>query len=327
MTAARLPLTARAPGKVNLCLFVGAPRADGLHPLVSLVQPVSLADEVRLEPGEGEGEGGRRVRAQGEGGRGLGAEGESGRGGGGRGADVVSCPGVAGENLAARALAGFRAGTGWNAPPLRLAIAKRVPVAAGMGGGSGDAAATLRLLEAASGLAVPPGLPMALGADVPSQLEPRRVLMTGAGEHVAPLPARTPAALVIVPLDAALSTPAVYRAFDELGLGRPPDELRELEREVRAAVAGGEPLPAELAVNDLEPAARSLCPAVDAALAAVRAQGAGTALVSGSGPTVFGTFRSAEAAERAAAALTASGHPRAVAAAGVTAAFGAVRAA
>ena len=305
MTPAPLPLAARAPGKVNLCLFVGVPRADGLHPLVSLVQPVSLADEVRLDSRQGSqgGEGGRE------------------------GGDVVSCPGVAGENLASRALAGFRAGTGWDGPPLRLAIAKRVPVAAGMGGGSGDAAATLRLVAAASGLPVPPGLPMALGADVPSQLEPRRVLMTGAGEHVVPLPAATPAALVVVPLDAALSTPAVYRTFDELGLGRSPDELRELEREVRTAVAGGAPLPAELAVNDLEPAARALCPAVDAALAAVRREGATTALVSGSGPTVFGTFPSRDAAEGATAALATTGYPRAVTAAGVTAAFGAVRAA
>jgi len=109
-------LTTRAPGKVNLCLLVGAPRPDGLHPLVSVVQPVDLADTLTLEPGED--------------------------------ADVVICPGVEGENLALRALGEFRAATGWDAPPQRLTIDKRLPVAAGMAGGSSDAAAALRELTA-----------------------------------------------------------------------------------------------------------------------------------------------------------------------------------
>ena len=107
----------RAPGKVNLSLFVGAPREDGLHPLVSVVQAVSLADELTMEPAA---------------------------------ADEVVCPGVDGPNLAARALAAFRAATGWDAPQ-RITIAKRIPVAAGMGGGSADAAATLRLAARAAG--------------------------------------------------------------------------------------------------------------------------------------------------------------------------------
>ena len=98
----------RAPGKVNLSLFVGAPREDGLHPLVSVVQAVSLADELTMESAA---------------------------------ADEVVCPGVEGPNLAARALAAFRAATGWE-DPQRIMIAKRIPVAAGMGGGSADAAAT-----------------------------------------------------------------------------------------------------------------------------------------------------------------------------------------
>jgi 4-diphosphocytidyl-2-C-methyl-D-erythritol kinase len=287
-------LSARAPGKVNLCLFVGTPRADGLHPLVSVVQPVTLADELVLGPGDGE--------------------------------DAVVCPGVEGENLAARALAGFRAGTGWDGPPVRVTIEKRVPVAAGMGGGSGDAAAALRLAAAASGLRIPPELPMALGADVPSQLDPGRVLMTGAGEHVERLPAGPASGLVVVPLDAALSTPAVYAAFDALGLGRPPEELAELEREVRRAARNGA-LPDALVVNDLEAAARHLCPAIDRVLALLRDHGAAPALVSGSGPTVFGLTPDAAGAEQAAAAIRAAGHPRAVAAAPAGQGSGAVRAA
>ena len=119
-----------APGKVNLCLLVGAPRADGLHPLVSVVQPTRLGDKVTLEPGEGK-------------------------------EDVVVCPGVEGDNLAARALREFRAATGWDGPPLRLTIAKRIPIAAGMAGGSSDAAAALRLIARASGLPIPPQLPCA----------------------------------------------------------------------------------------------------------------------------------------------------------------------
>jgi 4-diphosphocytidyl-2-C-methyl-D-erythritol kinase len=294
-------LAARAPGKVNVCLFVGAPRPDGLHPLVSVVQPVTLADELVLEPhGDGDGAG--------------------------DGGDFVVCPGVEGENLAARALAGFRAATGWDAPPVRLSIAKRVPVAAGMGGGSGDAAAALRLAAAASGRPIPAGLPMALGADVPSQLDPGRVLMTGAGEHVERLPEPPPSELVIVPLDAALPTPAVYRAFDELGLGRSAAELAELDADVRRA-AGAGALPRELVRNDLEAAARHLCPAIDPALELLRGHGAAPALVSGSGPTVFGLFAGAAAAEAAAAALRAAGHPRAIAAAPAGPGYGAVRAA
>jgi 4-diphosphocytidyl-2-C-methyl-D-erythritol kinase len=277
-----------APGKVNLCLFVGEPRPeDGLHPLVSVVQPVSLADVLTLEPDpEGAAAGAH---------------------------DRVHCPGVAGENLAARALAGFRAATGWDAPPQRLRIDKRVPLAAGMGGGSADAAAALRLAAAASGLPVPEGLAMRLGADVPVLLDPTRALMTGAGERVEPLPAAPAFGLVVAPVDAELSTPAVYRACDLLGLARSADDLAALEGAVRAAAAGGAALPAELAVNDLQDAARHLCPAIDGMLAAVRAAGAEHALVSGSGPTVVGLCSDAAGAERVAAALRAAGYPRAVA--------------
>jgi 4-diphosphocytidyl-2-C-methyl-D-erythritol kinase len=285
--------TALAPGKVNLSLFVGAPREDGLHPLVSVVQAVSLADELTLRPA------------------GPGATG-----------DEVACPEVAGPNLAARALAAFRAATGWDAPPQRLEIRKRVPVAAGMGGGSGDAAAALRLAAHAAGGApheLLHELAVGLGADVPSQLAPGRVLMRGAGEHVEPLPApeRSPA-LLIVPLDATLSTPAVYAAFDRLSGGRSPEEL---EHRAAAARAGEPPPP----VNDLQDAARALCPAIDPVLADVRAAGADPVLVSGSGPTVFGLFAAGVGGAREAARSLAARHPRAVAAEPVRPAFGAVR--
>ncbi len=132
--------------------------------------------------------------------------------------DEVVCPGVDGPNLAGTALAAFRSRTGWDAPPQRLEIVKRVPVAAGMGGGSGDAAATLRLAAAASGTDDPGAAARARRRPrrrrPGSQLSPGRVLMYGAGEHVEPLADPAPFGLVIVPLDAGLSTPEVYRAFD-----------------------------------------------------------------------------------------------------------------
>jgi 4-diphosphocytidyl-2-C-methyl-D-erythritol kinase len=272
-------LATLAPGKVNLCLFVGRPRTDGLHPLVSIVQPVSLADEVVLEPAE---------------------------------RDEVVCPGVEGPNLAARALALFRETTGWD-EPVRITIAKRVPVAAGMGGGSSDAAAVLRLAAAAAGVALPRQLAPRLGSDVPAMLHAGRSLVTGAGERVEPLglgageadrveppglgagaprEPRTaaPLGLVLLPSEYELSTADVYREADRLGVR---EDLAAAEAEIRA---GARPF-----VNDLEPAARSLCPTIDDALAAARALGAAHAMVSGSGPTVLGLFADARSARAAAA--------------------------
>jgi 4-diphosphocytidyl-2-C-methyl-D-erythritol kinase len=272
-----------APGKVNLTLYVGAPREDGLHPLVSVVQPVSLADELTLEPAPH-----------------------------GSAGDEVVCPGVEGENLAGAALAAFRAATGWDAPPQRLTIAKRVPVAAGMGGGSGDAAAALRLAAHSAGVDdhdLLLALAAKLGGDVPSQVAPGRTLMTGAGEQVRPLPPAGALALVILPSEHGLSTPAVYREFDRLGVQRSPEELAALE-----ARGGDAPVH-----NDLQDAARSLCPPIDDALAAVAATGADHVLVSGSGPTVFGLYADPERARAAAGAVGG------IAAEPVAADFGAVR--
>jgi 4-diphosphocytidyl-2-C-methyl-D-erythritol kinase len=231
----------KAHGKVNLCLLVGAPRTDGLHPLVSIFQPTKLADEGTLEP---------YVR------------------------DTVVCPGVDGENLALRALTEFRAATGWDGAPQRITIEKRIPIAGGMAGGSADAAAVLKLASRASGIAIPPGLPMRLGADVPALLANERALVTGAGEHVQPLPGE-PLDLVVIPLDAQLSAAEVYRAFDILARARSDEEL--------AALQSDPPI-----VNDLEPAARRLCRAIDPALEALAHAGAEHPMVTGSGPTVFG---------------------------------------
>lgn len=288
-------LRALAPGKVNLSLFLGPPREDGRHELVTLFESVSLADQLSLTTLSG------AVTA-----------------------DEVVCPAIPGQNLVADALAGLRA-RGWEGPPVRIEIDKRVPVAAGMGGGSADAAAALRL---ATELA--PGRPeevaelaAGLGADVPSQLAPGLVLGTGAGEVVESYPPLAPHALVLVPLDVALPTPEVYREADRLGLPRPAEELRQALRQLRDALHPGARLPHELVVNQLQPATISLCPAVAGVLDAVRDAGAAQALVCGSGPTVAGLFWGEDGRRRAdaAAAKLADPYPGAVAADPVGAEF------
>jgi 4-diphosphocytidyl-2-C-methyl-D-erythritol kinase len=213
-------------------------------------------------------------------------------------------PGDPNENLAAAALRAFRASTGWRAPPLRLSISKRIPVAAGLGGGSADAAAALRLAWHASGLGdeeLLRVLAAELGADVPAQVTPGRWLASGAGERLQELaPARSRFGVLVLPADVALSTADVYREVDRLAQTRTDPELTVLRAELYSALEHGAPLPAatELLHNDLQRAAVSLCPEIATSLQQARTAGAEPALVSGSGPTVIGLFphsgRSAE---------------------------------
>jgi 4-diphosphocytidyl-2-C-methyl-D-erythritol kinase len=260
-----------APAKLNLCLYLGRAREDGLHELCSLFEPLALADLITVTPAE---------------------------------RDKVVCPGIEGENLAARALAGLRE-RGWEHDPLRIEIEKRVPVAAGLGGGSGDAAAVLRL--AAGEVADLPALAAELGADVPSQLRPALALVRGAGERVFPLPEPADHAAVLLPGGGGLSTAAVFAEADRLGLGRSDEELDGLAarlREVAGAGASALDYP-DLLVNDLEPAALSLRPDIGAALAALREAGAPQAILSGSGPTAVGLIPDLATAQAAAARLDA----------------------
>jgi len=260
-----------APAKLNLCLYLGERRGDGLHELCSLFEPLALADLIEVSPAGGPG-------------------------------DEVICPGVEGENLAARALAALRR-RGWEREPLRVEIEKRVPVAAGLGGGSGDAAAVLRLADGE--VADLQGLAAELGADVPSQLRPGLALVRGAGERVEPLPQPTAHAAVLLPDGGGLRTADVFAEADRLGLGRDGGELEGLAARLRAAAgAGASPLAyPELLVNDLEAPARSLRPAIGDALDELREAGAPVALLSGSGPTAVGLFADLAAASAAAAAI------------------------
>ena len=264
----------RAFAKVNLLLHVGATRADGLHEICSLFASLELADELVVARGDG--------------------------------SDSVHCPGVEGPNLVATALAAFRRDSAAELPALSVSISKLIPIAAGLGGGSADAAAALRAANELSGRPLDAGALRALGArvgaDVPSQVEPRHALVTGAGEHVEPL-ALPAMALVLVPRAPGLRAGEVYAEADRLGATRArldPDRVRELARAPLDELATG-------LENDLEAAVLSLRPQLERPIRALRHAGALAALVTGSGPTLFGVFD-----DRAGAAAAAARVPGAV---------------
>lgn len=257
-----------APAKVNLVLQVGPRRADGLHELCSLFASVELADDVAVETADG---------------------------------DEVVCTEVTGPNLATTAIDLFREEVN-SLPPLRVTITKRIPVAAGLGGGSADAAAVLRAANEISGRPLSVArlreLGARVGADVPSQVEPRHAVVGGAGERVEPVEL-TEMALVLVPATEGLSTAAVYAEADRIQSTRPHlDEqaVRRLARAPLAALARG-------MENDLEAAALSLRPQLARTLAQLEEAGALAARISGSGPTAFGVFASEAEADTAAEQL------------------------
>jgi 4-diphosphocytidyl-2-C-methyl-D-erythritol kinase len=262
------PVDERAFAKLNLILHVGRRRADGLHPVGSIFASIDLWDALRVELAD-------------------------------VGGDRVECNGIDGPNLADGALAAFRRRVP-ELPPLRVRIEKRIPVAAGLGGGSADAAAVLRAANRISGepldAAALRELGAELGSDVPSQVEPRHALVSGVGEVVDPI--ELPAfGVVLVPHSPGLSTADVYAEFDRLGGGRGQvglDALRSIAREMALLPVLG---------NDLQPAALALRPELTAVLASLRGHGALGSLVSGSGPTCFGLFEDRAAAEAVAPRL------------------------
>jgi 4-diphosphocytidyl-2-C-methyl-D-erythritol kinase len=276
---------ALAPAKINLGLFVGPVRgSDGRHELTTVMQSISLADELTLEAAPAGGE-----------------------------RDEVLCPGVPGdpdENLAARAVRAFRERTGWRAPPLRLRIDKRIPVAAGLGGGSADAAAALRLLAKANKLK--PNDPHVLavaaatGADVPAALDSRARLMTGAGDILSKPLRLAPLHAVLVFPGVPAATAAVFRTYDEM-----------TANEVRAAGQVAHPdadaIPRERATlldilhrqpNDLTRAARAVAPAVAAAEEMLDEVGDARLIrMTGSGSCVFALYDDLDMAEASADAI------------------------
>lgn len=275
-----------APAKLNLCLFLGPTRRDGLHEICSLFAPITLADRLAVSDAE---------------------------------RDEVVCPGVDPPDLTARALSAVRE-AGWRRGPVRIEVDKRIPVAAGLGGGSADAAAVLRL---AAGELEPEArlerIAIRLGADVPSQLDPGFALVGGAGERVTPLPDPARFAVVLLADPEGLSTAEVYARADRMGLARTEEELARLRGMVGAASAtGASPLDYRgLLVNDLAAAAIALRPSIQASLDALERAGAEVALVTGSGPTAAGLFATRPAAADAAAGLREGGREAIVAESGV----------
>jgi 4-diphosphocytidyl-2-C-methyl-D-erythritol kinase len=256
-------LEERAFAKLNLILHIGRRRVDGLHPLGSVFASIELHDDVLVEEAE---------------------------------VDGVDCAGIDGPNLVAAAVTAFRRRVP-ALPPLRVSIDKRIPVAAGLGGGSADAAAVLRAANRIAGdpLDVPAlrELGAELGSDVPSQIDPRHALVSGVGEVVEPVELPEYGAL-LVPQNPGLSTADVYAEFDRIGGGRREVDLaalRSLTREMTLLPVLG---------NDLQPAALALRPELRAVLASLRGARALGALVSGSGPTCFALFENGAAAEAAA---------------------------
>ena len=280
-------ITEPAPAKVNLGLTLGPLREDGRHRVVTVMQPVGLCDRVSAVPAP------------------LGSAG-----------DECRCDGVEGENLALSALAAFRRRTGWDGAAVSLEIEKRIPVAAGMAGGSADAGAVLRIASRLSGVeddALLDEVAASLGSDVPAQVWPSRYLATGAGDTLHALPEPAPFGVLVVPSAVRLPTPEVFAEADRLGLPRSEAEVEAREAEMVAALAAGAAFPPEeLMGNDLEPAAVSLVPELEWTLDEVRGAGALRAFVCGSGPTVIGLFDVLSSAVAAATAL-AGREPRPVA--------------
>jgi 4-diphosphocytidyl-2-C-methyl-D-erythritol kinase len=278
---------ARAPAKVNAQLAVGPLRADGFHELRTVYLAVSLFDTVTVRPGEG-----LSVSVS--------------------GVDAYAVP-TDRRNLVWRAaeLLAEHAGVRADAS---IEIDKSIPAAAGLAGGSADAAAALVALDGLwdtrAARADLDRLAAQLGSDVPFSLLGGVALGSGRGEQLSPVLARTPSHWVLGLAGAGLSTPAVYAELDRLrAAGTVPDGQRLTPTDpVIAALRTGPPSAlAGVLSNDLQAPALALRPELGRALRAVTAAGALGALVSGSGPTVAALAQDERAAIRLAAELAGEG--------------------
>ncbi|MBW1604431.1 4-(cytidine 5'-diphospho)-2-C-methyl-D-erythritol kinase [Streptomyces sp. JJ66] len=277
-----MSVTVRVPAKVNVQLAVGPPRPDGFHDLANVFLAVGLYDEVTATPAASP-----RLTCTGP--------------------DAAHVP-LDDSNLAARAARLLAAHHGVQ-PAVALHIAKDIPVAGGMAGGSADAAAALLACDALWDTRTPREVLLALGAelgsDVPFALVGGAALGEGRGERLTGVKVGGTFYWVFAVADGGLSTPAVYRAFDRLRPDAPPPAPSPA---LLDALRSGDPHAlAPTLVNDLQPAALSLRPTLADTLACGTASGALAALVSGSGPTCAFLAADAGAAHRVAAALTASG--------------------
>lgn len=282
---------ARAPGKVNIQLSVGAVRRDGFHPLASVFHAVNLWEVITASPGApGSGVHITGITAVG-------------------GIDISAVP-LDDTNLVHRAADALTRATGVPGD-VELAIEKAIPVAGGMAGGSADCAATLVALNALWRTGLAPRelaeIGAELGSDVPFALLGGTAAGLGRGEHLSTLMTRGQFHWVFAISAQGLSTPAVYGKFDEMSAGR---RVREpaISQEVTSALIAGDArrLGAALS-NDLQAPALALRPQLRQVLAAGMDAGALGGLVSGSGPTVAFLAGSAERALDLAVSLTGTG--------------------
>ncbi|MFE1447978.1 4-(cytidine 5'-diphospho)-2-C-methyl-D-erythritol kinase [Streptomyces olivaceoviridis] len=284
-----MSVTVRVPAKVNVQLAVGAARPDGFHDLANVFLAVGLYDEVTVTPADE-----LRITCEGP--------------------DAAQVP-LDRTNLAARAAIALAARRGIE-PNVHVHIAKDIPVAGGMAGGSADGAGALlacdRLWGTGASRAELLAICAELGSDVPFSLVGGVALGVGRGERLTALEAGGTFHWVFAMAEGGLSTPAVFREFDRLAEGREiPEPVASAELVAALAKGDAEALAASVS-NDLQPAALSLFPELADTLAAGRGAGALAALVSGSGPTTAFLARDAESAQTVAEALRASGTCRAV---------------
>ena len=266
-----------APAKLNLFLHVGAVQPDGYHPLSSLVAFVDIGDRVRVERAD-------RLSLQIEGPFGAGLS--------------------AGEdNLIVRALRRLGQVAGIGEPGLKVTLDKRLPIAAGLGGGSADAGAALRLARAALDLPLDDAALEATGADIGADgamcVRSRPAWSEGRGDVLTPAPRLPAMPVVLVNPGAPSSTGAVYRAYDVAP--------RQADRPAPPADWSVEGVIDWLSAqrNDLEPPAIRLEPRIGEARERVAAcEAVALARMSGSGATLFGLCRTAEDAARAARQLS-----------------------
>ncbi len=270
------------PGKINLFLDVTSRRADGYHDIETLFLPIpSLSDRIELSPSTGPG---------------LSLECAS-----------VGVP-CDERNLAWRAAEAYFRLAGQPLPSLHIRIDKNLPVAGGMGGGSSDAAAVLRLLNQQHGLlsdADLRGIALAIGADVPFFLDPRPACATGVGEELRPI--AKSGKLFLVFAFSAFPIPAAWAYKNRMGhlRGAP----RPLSGMLAALAEGDGEAVAAHVFNGLAPAIRHKFPLLERVRRDLIAGGCLAAEVSGSGPTVFGIAPDAAAAEACRAVLIQTGWP------------------
>ncbi|MEU1053367.1 4-(cytidine 5'-diphospho)-2-C-methyl-D-erythritol kinase [Streptomyces sp. NPDC005876] len=279
-----MSVTVRVPAKVNVQLSVGPARPDGYHDLANVFLAVGLYDEITVTPADT-----LRVTCAGP--------------------DAAQVP-LDRTNLAARAAIALAERHG-REPAVHIHIDKDIPVAGGMAGGSADGAGALLACDALWGTGASRDELLALcaelGSDVPFSLLGGAALGTGRGEKLTGLEVAGTFHWVFAMAARGLSTPAVFREFDRLGADADiPGPVAS--QAVLDALASGDPgALAVAASNDLQPAALSLFPELADTLAAGRAAGALTALVSGSGPTTAFLAGDADSAAVIASVLRASG--------------------